>query len=208
MDGPQAIHLFHAGIAHPGKAHLACLDQVGNGAPGFFNILIRDGPVDLVKVDDIDIQSTQAGLTLGADAVRFEALSDVGAAFLPDQATLGGDDHLVAPALDGLADHLFRTPQAIGCRGIDPVQTHFDAPAKGGDGLGVVLGSPTPLPAPAADGPRTQPNGGQIQVRISQFALLHGFTPSKYPGVCPSRWPNARVGHPLSHLGLPGIGEP
>ena len=88
---------------------------------------------------------------------------------VPHQAALGGQDHLVAPALDRLADYLFGVTQAVGGSGVDEVHPQVERPPDGGDGLGVVGSSPPP----ATDGPRAEGDDRRLYAGSAQRPIPH-----------------------------------
>ncbi len=133
--------------------------------------------MDLVEINDLYFEAAQAGLRLAPDALSLEPPIGGGAALVPDQAALGGDDHLVPPPSNGPADDLFRVSQAIDGGGIYPVDAQIKGAADGGNGLAVILRTPAVSPPTAADGPRAQPHRRQVQVSIPKFACLHLLAP-------------------------------
>jgi hypothetical protein len=41
---------------------LALLFELGQGCPAFLDVFLRLGPVDLVQIDDVDLEPSQAGV--------------------------------------------------------------------------------------------------------------------------------------------------
>jgi hypothetical protein len=60
--------------------------------------------------------------------------------------------------------------QTVGSRRIDPVQSLNETCVDGGDGVFIVLRTPTKLPFPAADGPRTDADARNVQVAVSKLS--------------------------------------
>ena len=75
--------------------------------PRFLDVLVRVRPVDLVEVNHLHVEAAQAGFGLAADAFGFEPPVGGRLACVPDPAAFGGEDDLVPPAGDGLADNFF-----------------------------------------------------------------------------------------------------
>jgi hypothetical protein len=98
------------------------------------------------------------------------------------------------------AGHDFlRVPETIDGRGVDPVEAEFERPVNGADRVGVILGAPTEFPV-ATDGPRTESDAGDVQVRVTELFGFHvikcvclharnlaptGHAPQLYLGVNP-----------------------
>src|SRR5215472_3100673 len=73
-DGTRPLQLRGVEVAHPDPAHLAFVLESRQGLPAFFDISVGLGPMDLVKVDDVDLQAAQAILALLADGIALEHL--------------------------------------------------------------------------------------------------------------------------------------
>ena len=84
---------------------------------------------------------------------------------VPDQAALGEDERTVGRGqLTKQPSHdLFRMPEAVHGRRVNPVDAHLDRVPHRGHGIGVILRSPAEGPAAAADGPRSEANPCDVQ---------------------------------------------
>jgi hypothetical protein len=86
-------------------------------------------------------------------------------------ARLGGEHDVVAPACDGLADHLFRLAGAVPVGGVDEVDSALERGVDDGDGL--VLGR-----APdGAEVHRAEHKRAHLHAGAAQGAVLHDVSP-------------------------------
>ena len=98
------------------------------------------GPVYLVEVDAVGVQAAQAVLDLAHDPqARVAALVRTGP---HREVNLRRQDDLVAPALDGLADDLFRLPCRVGVGGVDEVDALLERAVDHAEAVVVVRVSP------------------------------------------------------------------
>ena len=77
--------------------------------PALFDFGVRDGPVDLVEIDDIHLEAAEAVFNLATNVL--ERLSDL-ALIVPDHAALSEDVWPDACGLEGFGDDLFRVTEA------------------------------------------------------------------------------------------------
>ena len=68
MNGLRPPELGHAKVRYAAVANFAFLHQIGNGGPAFFNVFVGIGPVDLVEINDVNVQTAQAVFRFAADA--------------------------------------------------------------------------------------------------------------------------------------------
>jgi len=73
VDGLKSFHLGHGEVGDPGITDLALGDQLPDGRPSLFDIGFGIRPVDLIEVDGLDTQPSQAVFRLPLDAFRLES---------------------------------------------------------------------------------------------------------------------------------------
>ena len=167
MDRLGAAHLADAEVGRARVADLALLDHAGDLGPRLFHVGVGVGPVDLVEVDHVHAQPAQAALRLLAHARRLQPVEDRALGrVIPDQAALRRQDHAIAAPLERLADDFLRVAQAVGGRGVDPVDPRVEAGLDGRDRFVVVLRPPAEVPRPA-DGPRAEADRGEVEVGVA-----------------------------------------
>src|SRR5579875_1234935 len=120
-DGHSAAHLADVEVGDTDIAHLALFLQRGHRLPAFFDIVVRNRPVYLIKIDDIDSQAAQAILHLAANRLRLERTAYLATALLPDPTALGKDIGPIGASLKRSRHDLFRMTKSINCGSIDPV---------------------------------------------------------------------------------------
>src|ERR1700674_738829 len=97
---------------------------------------------------------------------------------VPAQTALGKNVGLRAvPRLERPADDFFGMPQPVSRGRVDPVDAQLKRTLNGGDGVTVVLRAPPPLPATAADSPRSIPYRGDVQIGIAKPPGFHFKSP-------------------------------
>ena len=118
--------------------HLALGDQVGDRPGGLLDRRVRVDAVLVVQVDVVGAETLQGALDGGLH-VRGAAVDHTGAAAgVGDEAELGGDLHLVAAAVECLADDLLAEEGTVDLGGVDVGDTEFQGPVDGADRLVVV----------------------------------------------------------------------
>ena len=119
------LHLGHVEVRYANVTNLAFFLELGQRLPTFFNLGLGIGPVDLVEIDHIHPQPPQACFQLAAHRSGFQAVPDL-ALVIPHQAALGKDVRTVCASRDRFADDLFRVPQSVHGRSIDPVDARIE----------------------------------------------------------------------------------
>src|ERR1700682_6229901 len=106
---------LEAEIAHAYMSNQPLIDQplhAGHGRPRWKQ---RTRPLLLVEVDVIDAQSPRAAASPGFDHER-----------QADRKQLGGDEHLIPPPANRLADDSFRAPEPVHLSRIDEVDAQLE----------------------------------------------------------------------------------
>ena len=120
--------------------------------------------VALQKIDGLHAEPPKTVLDFDDDGVRTQAdivflavlHTIVGTSLvLPPNTAFGGDDHLIAPALDGSADHFLAVSPTVGRRGVDECDATVDGCVDSLDGFVVVRGA-------RPDRRRTQSDDGGV----------------------------------------------
>uniref|UniRef100_E6QN02 Uncharacterized protein n=1 Tax=mine drainage metagenome TaxID=410659 RepID=E6QN02_9ZZZZ len=171
-DGAEALHLRNGAVADAEGANLANGNEAGEQRGGFFDGDERIGPVELVKIDVVGVEATEAVVQFQTKARGRGIGKDAGlAGNIPGEASLGGEEEIFAFAVlaDGFAEKLFGATVAVDGRGVDEVDAAVERAEDGCDGVG--FGDGTPLEA--ADGPGSEADAGDGLV--SDAGKFHGF---------------------------------
>jgi hypothetical protein len=115
----------------------------------------------LVKIDGVYPEAAKAVLCLAANVLQ--TVADL-ALLVPDQAAFRKDEWLVRSRFQCAGYHLFRMPQAIHRRRVNPVDTELQCFVNGSDRILVVLRPPGKLPVATADRPRAEPDRSESHV--------------------------------------------
>jgi hypothetical protein len=135
-------------------------------------------PVRDVEIDVVGAEAPQALLHLVRDRLLAEIPVDRPAVVVeevaalpgvPDDPALGRQHHLVAPALDRLADDLLGSALAVRRGRVDQGDTLVERGPDRGDRLRLVGAAPHP----ASDGPGPETDDGCLDRRRAQRAGLH-----------------------------------
>jgi hypothetical protein len=138
------------------------------GVEGFFDGRRGVGAVDLVKVDVVGAKTLKAVFDLVEDVpAGVAALVGPLAHFHGD---LGGDDEVVAVALDGLADAGLRLPCAVDVGCVDEGDALFTGFVEDGGGSGGVDAA-AEVVAADADGGDLEAGGAEVAVSHLVIAL-------------------------------------
>ena len=120
--------------------------------------------MNLIEIDLGDPESAQAVFHFGSDRVGAEHFLHL-AAGVPAQAPLGENVGARArPSLESPGDDLFGMPQTVDGGGVDPVHAQFERAMNRGDGVVIVLMSPSELPAGTPNGPSPVTNWSDVQI--------------------------------------------
>ncbi len=131
----------------------------------------RVGPVDLVEVDDVRLQPTQAVLDLLLDRLaRQTALVGTRPHRAPD---LGREHRLLAPPLEGLADDLLRLALRVDVGRVDEVDAGVERAVDDADAL-LVAGV-----APLAEHHRAETQRRDLETGVAEVAVVHGVSRSR-----------------------------
>ena len=163
-DPLDPLHLDHVEVRYANVTNLAFLLELGQCLPTFFNLGI--GPVDLVEIDRIHAQAPQAGFEFAAHGGSFQAVPDL-ALVIPHQAALGKDVRTVGAPRERFADDLFRVPESVHERGIDPVDAGIERGVNRCHRFIVLLPSPGESPVAAAHCPCANTDGSDFQVGVA-----------------------------------------
>ena len=121
-------------------ADFAALDEAVESAEGLFDGRGRVEAVHVVDVDVIGAEATEAGFN-GFEQVEAGGANvvDVGA---DSERGFGGDEELVAAALDGLAGDFFGEAVGIDVGGVEHVEAGVEADVYEAGGFGHVARAP------------------------------------------------------------------
>src|SRR5208282_5969265 len=165
-DPLDPLHLGHVEVRYANVTNLAFLLDLGQRLPTFFNLGFWIGPVDLVEIDRIHPQPPQACLQFAAHRGSFQAVPDL-ALLIPYQAALGKDVRTVRASRNRFADDLFRAPQSVHGRSIDPVDARIERRVNRCNRVIVLLPPPGESPVAASHRPCANTDGSDLQVRVA-----------------------------------------
>ena len=153
--------------------------------------------MDLVQVDDVHPQPSQAGLGLATDKVRLEAAADL-PVLVPDHRAFREHKGLPRHPADCPADQLFGVPEPVDRCSVDPVHAEIDGGLDGLDGLTLVLRplGEFPFLPPMAQLPKPI---GVISRSVSPSRLVSMNSP-RYSPVILASGPFALRGRPATSI--------
>src|SRR6266516_4372320 len=171
----ELLDLFDREIAHADRPNLPLPKERVHDFGGLVDRYQRIGPVNLIDVDVIGLQSPQRVLYFTQDprSTRFPKNFVAG----PLEADLRGHDDVRPDALQGFADDLFRPAEPIDGRGIDHIDPVIERLADRGDRLLLVSAAPHP----SADSPGAHRDSRDLQRGAGDFRELHLRLEVLYP---------------------------
>src|ERR1700691_881946 len=165
-DGLRAAHFVRIEIGHTDPAHFAFALKLRHGGPAFLDVRVRLGPVYLVEVDNVQLETAQAGFRFGADGVRFQALANL-AALVPNALAFGKHEWFAGAALQRAGYYLFGMAQAVDRGRVDPVDARIQRGVYGRYGLVGVLRAPGESPTAATHGPCAGADGRNVHIAVA-----------------------------------------
>ena len=134
VEGPQ---LLERAVRGADRACFARFHQFAKRPGRFFDRHVFVRRVEIQQLDAIGAQPTETFVALGPQPL-WPAVGDHLAAFVVD-ATLGGDDHFVAPARNRARDELFALAvRTVDVGRIEMVDAQIEAGLDRGDAVGLV----------------------------------------------------------------------
>lgn|GEM_PF-5236913 len=115
--------------------------------PPAFDLGLRVRPVDLVQVDVVNAETTQAGFAFAADGIGLEAAMDL-PTIVPKRRALGEEEGILLHPSDRLPDQVLGMAEPVNRRRVDPIHPEID---RALDSLSIILRSPREFPVAAAD---------------------------------------------------------
>src|SRR5689334_14688035 len=188
MDGVRAADRPSAGLGEAEMLHLSGLDQLGHRADRLLDRRFRVDAVLVVKVDVIDAEPPQRGIDCLVDVLG-RAVDRAAAVLEPTVAELRGDDVLVAPSGNRLADELLVRSLAVDVCGVEEVDPELERAVDRRDRL-LLVGRPVPGGHPHAAEAlcrHLQPLAERAPLHIATLATMRPPWPS------PRRKPPSRA---------------
>src|SRR6267143_163108 len=144
-----ALNLLRIEVRNADPTNFSFFLQGGKRLPRFFKtgtVVVRR-PMDLVKIDRVDLQAAQAVLAFAPDRSGAEFLSDV-PFFVPAKGALGENiGARAAPFLQSAGYDFFGMAHAVNGGGIDPIDAKFERTMNRRDGIRILLRAPGKFPA-------------------------------------------------------------
>ena len=168
----RPLHLRNIEIGDADVTHFARLLQPREFRPTLFDVFIRFGPVDLVKIDHVRLEAAQAVLALAANRIGLERGADVSCG-VPYPFALG--EHIGtwgAPA-NCPGDYFFRVTQSVERGGVNPVEAVIQSGMDGGNRVAIILRPHAAVPATSAHGPGANSDGSNAEVAVSKLTCFH-----------------------------------
>lgn len=174
VNGDESLQLGDGVVRDANFADFSLGLELDESLPAFLDFFIGFGPVELVEVDGVGAESSEAGFTFGDDAAAAKAFADLTIS-QRDSATLGGDERSGGwrEQLQGFTDEDFALTFSVNRGGIDPVDSQFDGAEDGGDGGRAILISPAEFPVTAADGPCAKSDDAECRSGGTKPSLEH-----------------------------------
>ncbi len=120
--------------------------------------------MDLIEVDDVNLQATQAVFALLADGSGRVHFGDA-AVLVPAHGALGEDVRAPPfPFAESACHYFLGVADAVDGRGVDPVDAELERAVNCADRIIIVLRAPSEVPARAADGPGSVAYGRDLHV--------------------------------------------
>ena len=141
MNPGGTANRSRSGLGKTEVTHLAGPNHFAHGTDGVLDGHIGVNPVLVIKVDLVDAEPLQALVTAFADIFRPAIYANKLSLGPPDIAKLGGQNHLIATALDGAAHEVFVDSATVHVGGVEEVDAQIERPMDGGDGFVVVTGA-------------------------------------------------------------------
>src|SRR5882762_3496033 len=166
---------FYVEIRDAGGANFAFLYELDHLGPRVLDRctgVIR--PMKLIEVDAFDAQPAKRRFAFAPYGIGLEHATWFchGIIAVPDQAAFCEDMRPVGrrQVTQKAPDNFFGMAQTVDCRRIDPVDPQVEGVSYGGDGIGVVLWSPSKRPPSTSDRPRAKSNCCDIESAGTQRA--------------------------------------
>src|SRR5262245_28513809 len=160
---------------HAEVADLALPHEVGQCAQGLLEGRVLVVAMDLIQIDPVGAESPKALVDLQEDvAARRATIEDP---TRPGHEDLRRDHRLLAPALERLADDLFRLPHPIAVRRVDEGDALVERAADDADAV-VVVGI-----APPTERHRAETDARDLETAVSESKVLHGRYPARAPSM-------------------------
>ena len=129
-----------ARLGQPEVTDLSLPDEIGHRA---HHVLDRHLLVDAVLVEEVDVvglEPARGGFHHLADVLR-AAIEANDLPIVEPEAELGGDDHLIALALESASEKLLVVPDAVGLGGVEERHPQLDGALEGSDRFRIVAGA-------------------------------------------------------------------
>src|SRR5271165_706438 len=187
-------------LRQPEVTHFSSLHQVRHRPDRLLDWRVGIDPVLVVKVDHIDAQSLEAGVTALPDILRITPDAEEFTVRAADVAELRRQYHLPSAVLDGLADEDLVSSHSIDVRRVEQVPASVQVTMDDADRLRVIhLLRVVELAHPHA----AEADRGYAKTTLAKCTLDHGVSPwlsvgTHFPGNTPRR-----PGNPMD---LPGAG--
>src|SRR5712664_2581 len=144
-----ALNLLRIKVRNADPANFSFFLERGKRLPRFFEpgTVVFRRPMDLVKIDRVNLQATQAVLAFAADGSSAEFLSDV-PFFVPAKNALGKNVRpRTTPIFHRAGYNFFGMAHPVDGCGVDPVDTKFERTMNRRDRIRIILRAPGEFPA-------------------------------------------------------------
>ena len=167
LAGPMGLHDHRGREGRTSEVtNLPLMHQVRQRPERLLKRRLRPGAMDLVQVDVVGAQPAEGVLDLPRDPQSGIALLVHSGTHLA--VDLGGQDYLVPPSLQGLADDLFRRAFAIDVGRVDEVDPGVERSLDDANGVVDVR------VAPGAEHHGSQAERADVHSCLAELSIFHG----------------------------------
>ncbi len=166
----RASDRLDTSLRHSEVLYFALLDEILHSSGDVFDRTLRIDAMLVEEIDDVGPEALQSCIRHFADTLRTAVQALLRVAIL--EAELGGNHHLLAERLNGLAHNFFVHERTICLGRIKKCHAAIECCPDERDRLLPLGCGPVTEAQPHA----AQADGGHLEVAFSQFAFLHYFS--------------------------------
>src|SRR5207237_2814025 len=140
MNLVRAPDGLFARLGQPEVTDLSLPDEIGHRAHHLLDRHLLGDAVLVEEVDVVGLEPARGGFHHLADVLR-AAIEANDLPIVEPEAELGGDDHLIALALESASEKLLVVPDAVGLGGVEERHPQLDGALDGSERFRIVAGA-------------------------------------------------------------------